>query len=311
MQMRILGRTGERVSVIGLGGWHLGLPDVDEQLSHRIVRRAIDEGITFLDNSWDYNEGASEIRMGKALRDGYRDRVFLMTKIDGRSKREAARQLDESLRRLQTDHIDLVQHHEVIRFDDPHRVFDAEGSNAALVEARKAGKLRYIGFTGHKDPQIHLHMLEVANEHGFTFDTAQMPLNVMDAHYRSFGKLVVPELVKRGIGVLGMKSMGNGIILKSNTVTAVECLQYALNLPTSVVITGCDSMPVLEQALDVGRTFRPMSTREVEALLAKSKPAAVHGEFELFKTSSMFDSTATNPAWLGEESPRIRDMMLG
>jgi predicted aldo/keto reductase-like oxidoreductase len=282
---------------------------VDEQLSLRIVRRAIDEGITFLDNSWDYNEGASEIRMGKALRDGYRNKVFLMTKVDGRSKREAARQLDESLRRLQTDHIDLVQHHEVIRFDDPHRVFDEEGSNAALIEARQAGKLRYIGFTGHKDPQIHLHMLEVASEHGFAFDAAQMPLNVMDAHYRSFAKLVVPELVRQRIGVLGMKSIGNGIILKSNTVTAVECLHYALNLPTSVVITGCDSMQVLEQALEVGRTFRPMGEAEVDALLAKTKPAAARGEFELFKTTSIFDSTATNPVWLGEEPQRVRDMM--
>jgi aryl-alcohol dehydrogenase-like predicted oxidoreductase len=282
---------------------------VDEQLSHRIVRRAIDEGITFLDNSWDYNEGASEIRVGKALRDGYRNKVFLMTKIDGRSKREASRQLDESLRRLQTDHIDLVQHHEVIRFDDPHRVFDDEGANAALIDARQAGKLRYIGFTGHKDPQIHLHMLEVAREHGFVFDTAQMPLNLMDAHYRSFAKLVVPELVRQRIGVLGMKSMGNGIILRSNTVTAVECLQYALNLPTSVVITGCDSMQVLEQALEVGTTFRPMSEAEVNALLAKTKAAAERGEFELFKTTSIFDSTATNPAWLGEEPQRVQDMM--
>jgi aryl-alcohol dehydrogenase-like predicted oxidoreductase len=309
MQYRILGRTGERVSAIGLGGWHLGLSHVDEQLSLRIVRRAIDEGITFLDNSWDYNGGASETRVGRALRDGYRDKVFLMTKIDGRSKREAARQLDESLRRLQTDHIDLVQHHEVIRFDDPHRVFDEEGSNAALVEARHAGKLRYIGFTGHKDPQIHLHMLEVASQHDFAFDTAQMPLNVMDAHYRSFGKLVVPELVRRRMGVLGMKSMGNGIILKSNTASAVECLRYALNLPTSVVITGCDSIPVLEQALEVGQTFRPMSETEVDALLAKTRPAAARGEFELFKTTSIFDSTATNPAWLGEEPQRVRDMM--
>jgi aryl-alcohol dehydrogenase-like predicted oxidoreductase len=309
MQYRILGRTGERVSAVGLGGWHLALPHVDEQLSLRIVRRAIDEGITFLDNSWDYNSGASEVRMGKALRDGYRDKVFLMTKIDGRSKREATRQLDESLRRLQTDHIDLVQHHEVIRFDDPHRVFDEEGSNAALVEARQAGKLRYIGFTGHKDPQIHLHMLQVASEHGFAFDTAQMPLNVMDAHYRSFGKLVVPELVRQGIGVLGMKSMGNGIILKSKTVSAVECLRYALNLPTSVVITGCDSMPVLEQALEVGSTFRPLNEAEVDAILAKTRAAAAHGEFELFKTSSIFDSTATNPAWLGDEPKRVQDMM--
>src|SRR5204862_4325244 len=211
----------------------------------------------FLDNSWDYNGGASESRAGKALRDGYRDKVFLMTKIDGRSKKAATRQLDESLRRLQTDRIDLVQHHEVIRFDDPHRIMDPEGANAALVEARAAGKIRYIGFTGHKDPRIHLHMLEVAKDHGFSCDAVQMPLNVMDAHYRSFEQLVLPELVKQKIGVLGMKSMANGIILKSGVVTAVECLQYALNLPTSVVITGCDSMEILEQAADTVRTFRP------------------------------------------------------
>src|SRR5206468_7048341 len=227
MPRRNLGRTGEQVSAIGLGGWHLGLPHVDGALSVRIVRSAIDRGITFMDNSWDYNDGASEKRMGKALRDGYRDKVLLMTKIDGRSKREARRQLDESLRRLQTDRIDLVQHHEVIRFEDPHRIFDAEGANAALVDARKAGKLRYIGFTGHKDPRIHLHMLEVASENGFLFDTVQMPLNVMDAHYRSFEQLVLPELVKQKIGVLGMKSMANGIILTSRTVTPAECLHYA------------------------------------------------------------------------------------
>jgi aryl-alcohol dehydrogenase-like predicted oxidoreductase len=309
MPDRTLGHTGERVSAIGLGGWHLGLPDVDEQLSIRIIRRAIDEGITFMDNSWDYNGGASETRMGKALRDGYRSKAFLMTKVDGRSRREAARQLDESLRRLQTDRIDLVQHHEVIRFEDPHRIFDAEGANAALVEARTAGKLRYIGFTGHKDPRIHLHTLEVAAEHGFTFDTVQMPLNVMDAHYRSFEKLVLPTLVRENIGVLGMKSMANGIILKSRTVTPIECLHYALNLPTSVVITGCDSMEILEQALEAARTFRPMSDAQVQALLAKTARAASRGEFELFKTTSIFDSTATHPEWLGDEPQRVREMM--
>jgi predicted aldo/keto reductase-like oxidoreductase len=308
-QYRVLGRTKERVSPIGLGGWHLGLPTVSEQLALRIARSAIDRGINFLDNSWDYNGGASEIRVGKALRDGYRDKVFLMTKIDGRSKNEATRQLHESLRRLQTDHIDLVQHHEVIRFDDPHRIFDPEGANVALVEARKAGKIRYIGFTGHKDPRIHLHMLEVAKENGFSFDTVQTPLNVMDAHYRSFEKLVLPELVKQKIGVLGMKSMANGIILKSRTVTPIECLHYALSLPTSVVITGCDSMEILDQALDAIRTFRPLSVAKRRALLAKTKTAAADGEFELFKTSSIFDSTATHPDWLGEEPTRIREMM--
>ncbi len=308
-QYRSLGKTGERVSPIGLGGWHLGLPHVDEQLGFRIVRSAIDRGVTFMDNSWDYNDGASEIRMGRALRDGYRDKAFLMTKIDGRSKREATRQLDESLRRLQTDRIDLIQHHEVIRFDDPHRIFHAEGANAALIEARRAGKVRYIGFTGHKDPGIHLHMLEVAKENGFSFDTVQMPLNVMDAHYRSFEKLVLPELVKQNIGVLGMKSMGNGIILKSGTVTPVECLHYALSLPTSVVITGCDSLEVLEQALDAVRTFRSLTVPHREALLSKTRAAAARGEFEPFKTSSIFDSTATHPDWLGEEPQALRAMM--
>ena len=306
---RELGRTGERVSAIGLGGWHLALPGVSEQLALRIVRHAIEEGINFLDNSWDYNGGASEKRMGKALQGGYREKVFLMTKVDGRSGAEATRQLEQSLRRLKTDRIDLVQHHEVIRFDDPHRIFDEDGANAALVAARKAGKLRYIGFTGHKDPLVHLRMLQVAHEHGFVFDTVQMPLNVMDAHYRSFEKTVLPELVKHRIGVLGMKSMGNGIILKSRTVTAVECLHYALNLPTSVVITGCDSMKILEQALEAARTFRPLSKGAVRELLARTRLQAITGRFELFKTTSIFDSTAKHPGWLGEEPKRVQQLM--
>ncbi|MEH2080085.1 MAG: aldo/keto reductase [Nostoc sp.] len=309
MQYRVIGSTGEKVSAIGLGGWHIALKHVDEQLGIRIVRTAIDRGITFMDNSWDYNGGVSEIRMGKALRDGYRDKVFLMTKIDGRSKKEAAKQLDESLKRLQVDCIDLVQHHEVIRYEDPHRIFDPEGANAAFIEAREAGKLRYIGFTGHKDPHIHLHTLEVAAAHGFKFDTVQMPLNVMDAHYRSFAKLVVPELVKQNIGILGMKSLANGILLRSKTVTPIECLHYALNLPTSVVITGIDSMEILEQAFEAVRTFQPMNDEQVRSLLAKTAEAALRGEFEPFKTSSIFDSTAQNPDWLGEEPQRIQQLM--
>lgn len=309
MPYRILGRTGERVSAIGLGGWHLGFEQLDERLSIRIIREAVDRGINFLDNSWDYNDGASEIRMGKALRDGYRKKVFLMTKIDGRSRAEARRQLDESLRRLDTDSIDLVQHHEVIRFEDPHRIFDEEGANAVLIEAQKAGKIRYIGFTGHKDPQIHLHTLEVAREQGFTFDTVQMPLNVMDAHYRSFERLVLPELVKQNIGVLGMKSMANGTILRFGAVTAIECLQYALSLPTSVVITGIESLERLEQAFEAVRNFRPLTDAQRTALLAKTATAASHGEFELFKTTSIFDATATNPAWLGEEPQRVQQVM--
>jgi aryl-alcohol dehydrogenase-like predicted oxidoreductase len=249
--------------------------------------------------------------MGKALQDGRRGKVFLMTKIDGRSRKEAERQLHESLKRLKTDCIDLVQHHEVIRFDDPHRIFDPEGANAALEDARRAGKLRYIGFTGHKDPQIHLHTLEVAREAGFRFDAVQMPLNVMDAHYRSFEQRVLPELVRDRIGVLGMKSMGNGVILKSGIVTPVECLHYALNLPTSVVITGCDSLEVLDQALEAVRTFRPLADAEVAALLAKTAPAGERGQWEPFKTSSIFDSTAANPEWLGEESERVQALSPG
>ena len=311
MPQRVLGRTGERVSAIGLGGWHLGLSHVDEATSVRIVRQAIDRGITFMDNCWDYNDGTSEIRMGKALRDGYRKRAFLMTKIDGRSRREAARQLDECLQRLQTDCIDLVQHHEIIRYEDPHRVFVEDGANQALVEARDAGKLRYIGFTGHKDPRIFLYMLEVAREQGFRFDAVQMPLNVMDAHYRSFEKVVLPELVREGIGVLGMKSLASGIILKSGVVTALECLRYALRLPTSVVITGSDKLELIDQACEAARTFEQMTDGDVRALLARTAKAAARGEFEPFKTTSIFDATAVNPAWLGEEPERVRQVMPG
>ncbi|HEX9108459.1 MAG TPA: aldo/keto reductase [Longimicrobiales bacterium] len=301
MQYRVLGRTGERVSALGVGGWHLGLPKVDESTAVAIVRGALDAGINFLDNSWDYNEGVSEERMGKALADGYRERAFLMTKIDGRTKQDAARQLEDSLRRLRTDCIDLVQHHEVIRFEDPDRIFAPGGAQEALLEAREAGKLRYIGFTGHKDPHVHLYMLEVAQRNGFVFDTVQMPLNVMDAHFRSFERLALPELVRRGMGVLGMKSMGNGLILRSGLVSAGECLRYALTLPTSVVITGMDRPQILQQAIEVASTFEPMTTTEIEAILARTARAAQTGRWELFKTTSAFDSTTEHVEWLGKE----------
>jgi aryl-alcohol dehydrogenase-like predicted oxidoreductase len=309
MLTRLLGRTGERVSAIGLGGWHLGLSHVDEPLAIRLVREAIDRGITFLDNCWDYNEGRSEERMGRALRDGYRQRAFVMTKIDGRSRAAATAQLDESLRRLGLDCVDLVQHHEILRFEDPHRIFDEDGAHAALLDAQRAGKVRYIGFTGHKDPRIHLHMLDVAREHGFAFDTVQMPLNVMDAHYRSFERLVLPELVSRGVGVLGMKPMANGIILRSRTVSPTECLHYALNLPTSVVITGIDRLDLLDQADAAVRSFRPLPAEAVRALLSRTADAARRGEFEPFKISSLFDGTAQHPEWLGEEPQRLRDLI--
>jgi aryl-alcohol dehydrogenase-like predicted oxidoreductase len=306
MLYRTLGRTGERVSAIGLGGFHIGKPQLTDDESIRLIRSAIDGGITFMDNSWDYNQGQSEIRMGKALKDGYRQKVFLMTKIDGRTKETAARQIETSLGRLQTDHIDLVQHHEIIRFDDPDRIFAEGGAQEAVLEARKAGKIRYIGFTGHKDPHIHLYTLKVASEHGFHFDTVQMPLNVMDAHFRSFGQMVLPELVKHQIGVLGMKSMGDGVILKSKVVTPTECLHYGLSLPTSVVITGIDRQEVLEQAIEAVKTFKPLNREQIAQLLAKTKEVARAGKYELFKTSSHFDSTAKHPDWLGGDTPAVQ-----
>ena len=295
--VRELGRSGVRVSVVGLGGYHLGVPSEAESI--QIVRTALDSGINFLDNCWDYNDGQSEIRMGKALRDGYREKAFLMTKIDGHTKQAASQQLEESLRRLQTDRIDLLQFHEVIRDTDPDRIFASGGGMEAVLEARKQGKVRYIGFTGHKSPDIHLKMLETAFAHQFTFDAVQMPLNVMDAHYNSFEKKVLPVLLQHKIGVLGMKPMGDKIILNSKTATPIECLHYAMNLPTSVVITGCDSLKILQQALDAARTFRPMSSGDVGALLAKTAPAAAKGEFERYKITHDFDGTYRNPQWLG------------
>ena len=294
---RTLGRTGERVSAIGLGGFHIGIPK-DEQEGINIVRSAVDHGINFMDNCWDYHNGESEVRMGKALRDGYRQKVFLMSKIDGRTKESATKQIDESLQRLQTDHLDLMQFHEIIRMEDPDRIF-ADGAMEAMLEAKKAGKVRYIGFTGHKDPLVHLRMLQLATDHEFHFDAVQMPLNVLDAHFRSFEKEVVPVLVKEGIAVLGMKSMGNGVILQSKVVTPQECLRYAMSLPTSTVITGMDSMKILDQALEVARTFKPMSKSEMSALLARTADAAKGGKFEPFKTTARFDGTASNPKWLG------------
>jgi len=298
MRYRKLGRTGERVSLIGLGGYHIGVQK-DERQSIRLIRTAIDRGITFLDNSWDYHEGGSEIRMGKALRDGYRKKAFLMTKIDGRTNKEAAKQIDQCLKRLQTDVIDLMQHHEVIRMEDPDRIFAAEGATEALLAAKKAGKIRYIGFTGHKDPAVHLRMLQMAAHHQFHLDAVQMPLNVMDAHFRSFSRNVVPVAVDQGVAVLGMKPLGSGAILRSKTVTPIECLHYAMNLPTSTVITGIDTFPILDQAFEAVKTFKPMNGQEVAALLKRTAEAASEGQFEQFKTTARFDATARHPDWLG------------
>ena len=309
MRHRHLGQTGETVSMLGLGGSHIGESALSDAEAVRIIRSAIDGGLTFMDNSWDYHDGRSEIRLGKALKDGYRAKAFVMTKVDGRTKKEASRQLDESLKRLQTDHLDLLQHHEIIRFDDADRIFDRGGAMEAFLEARQAGKIRYIGFTGHKDPHVHLYMLDKAKEHGFHFDTVQMPLNVMDWHFRSFEKNVLPRLVAEGIGVLGMKSMGSGPILKSGAVTPVECLQYALSLPTSVVITGIDSAKILDQAFEVAGNFQQLTEAQMNALRNKASAAARDGQYELFKTSSHFDSTAEHPEWLGDESERVKELV--
>jgi len=299
MIYRQLGTTGETVSAIGLGGYHIGKESLDATASVALIRKAIDHGITFMDNCWDYNEGTSEIRMGQAMRDGYRDKVFLMTKMDGRTKQEYNRQLEQSLGRLRTDTIDLVQFHEVIRLEDPDRIFAPGGALEAAVAAREAGKIRYIGFTGHKDPMVHLRMLETAEKHNFHFDTVQMPVNVMDAHFRSFEKQVLPVAQKQGIGVLAMKTFGDPYILQSKTVEPIDALHYGLNQPVSVVITGIDSDMVLDQALHAARTFKPLSEAQVATILDRTRDAAMTGNFELFKTTPHYDGTAANPKWLG------------
>lgn len=302
---RRFGKNREEVSCIGIGGSHLGKPKVKKQSAIRLIREGIDQGITFLDNSWDYNDGESELRMGEALRDGYRERAFLMTKIDGRTANSATAQLDESLRRLKTDCVDLIQHHEVIRYEDVDRIVADEGAGWALEKARKAGKCRYIGFTGHKDPHVHLYMLDQARRAGLRMDAVQMPLNAMDAHFRSFEKEVLPVLVREKIAVLAMKAFGHGVLLKSKAIAPEECLQYVLSLPVTTVITGIDSHKLLDQALAIARAYRPLSETSRKRLLARTREAAVAGKFELYKTSAHFDSTSENPEWLGEELKEV------
>jgi aryl-alcohol dehydrogenase-like predicted oxidoreductase len=310
MLYRRFGRTQEKISAIGMGGFHLGKSALTDAEAARLIHQGIDRGITFMDNCWDYNNGRSELRMGAALAQaGYRKKTFLMTKIDGRTKQEAAKQIDTSLARLQTDCIDLIQHHEILRFDDPDRVFAEGGAMEALIDAKQAGKLRYIGFTGHKHPQIHLHMLQTAAARNFIFDAVQMPLNVMDAHFRSFAHLVLPHLIENGIAVLGMKSFADSVLLKSHApIEPIEYLHYSLNLPTSVVITGIESQRDLDQAFEAVRTFTPMGRAAVAELLARSRPYALHGKYELFKTSATFDGTAKNAAWLGDDVKSVSDL---
>ncbi len=296
---RKLGRADVEVSILGIGGFHLGLPDVTEKEALLVIRTALDQGVNFLDNCWDYNDGLSEIRMGKALADGYRQKAFLMTKLDGRTGASARQQLEQSLARLKTDHIDLVQIHEVIRMTDPEQAFEKGNIMDVLVQAKKEGKIRFIGFTGHKSPRIHLHMIETAEKHGFTFDTVQMPVNALDEHYDSFGQMVIPVAQEHGIAILGMKPLSNGAILKTGTVTAPQALHYAMSVPVTVTITGCESMANLEQALGVARDFKPMTIQEKIAILEKTAPVAAEGKFEAYKSSLIYDGTTSNPHWLG------------
>lgn len=298
MLYRRFGRTKERVSVLGLGGFHIGTLS-QEADSIRLLRTAIDRGVTFMDNCWDYLEGRSEEWMGKALQDGYRDKVFLMTKFDGRTRKAAAEQIDESLKRLHTDCVDLMQIHEIIRLEDADRCFAEDGAMEAVQAAQKAGKIRHVGFTGHKDPLVHNRMLDVAARHKFRFDACQLPVNVLDASFRSFSTEVVPRLIQEGIAVLGMKPMAGGAIVQHKLASPKECLSYALTLPTSVVISGIDKPELLEENLEIVKNFKPLDEAELNSILSRTREPAGTGRYEKFKTDVTYDATTFNPHWLG------------
>ncbi len=283
---RPLGKTGAHVSALGVGGYHLGSIK-EEKESTVLVARALDAGINFFDNCWEYHDGLSETRMGIALK-GKRDKAFLMTKVcsHGRSKQVAMKQLEESLRRLQTDHVDLWQIHEVVYYNDPELIFAADGAAEALLAAKQQGKTRFIGFTGHKNPAIHLQMLS----HDFPFDTVQMPLNALDGTFRSFEQQVLPEANRRGLGVLGMKSLGgSGEMVSGGALTAAEGLRYAMSLPVATTISGMDSLAVLEQNLWVARGFQRMAAADMQALRERARALAADGRYELFKTTTKYD----------------------
>jgi len=284
---RPLGRTGEKVSILCLGGWHIGA--IEEDLAIRLMHEAIDAGLTFFDNAWDYHDGGSELVMGKALATGgRRDKVFLMTKNCARDRKGSMKHLEDSLRRLQTDRIDLWQFHEINYDNDPEWIFE-RGAMAAAIEARKQGKVRYIGFTGHKHPDIHLKMIGQP----FEWDTVQMPINIMDAQYRSFQNEVLPECNRRGIGAIGMKALGGGFpkanMLDGTGLTAQDCRQFALSQPISTLVCGIATEEDLRQDLAIARDFKPLSGEEQEALLRKTKTVATDGRYELFKSSQVFD----------------------
>ena len=291
--MRPLGRTGEHVSAMGLDAYQPGMAS-DPRETVRMIQAAIEGGLTFMGNSWDYHQGESERRMGEALRGGYRERVFLSTRIDGQTRKAAIAQLDQSLSRLRTDHLDLLMLNEIIRPEDPERVFGPSGAMDALVEAREAGKIRYLGFSGHKDPAIHLAMLDM----GFPFDAVQMPLNLFDAQFRSFEKQVLPVLVERGIGVLGMMPLAGGKLLDPGRIKMPDALRYVMSLPTSSVLVGCPTMADVSQAARLLTEFEPMEPDEAEFFLRKVADLAQDGRFEAYKTSDVHDGTLRNPDWL-------------
>jgi predicted aldo/keto reductase-like oxidoreductase len=286
--LRPLGRTGEMVSLLCLGGHSSTNPKkLSEPQSLRLIRRAVDEGITFMDNCWDYHDGGAEEWMGKALAEGgRRDKVFLMTKVCGRTAKEAQSNLEDSLRRLKTDRIDLWQFHEMVYDNDPDLVFEEGGAIHAGLKALEAGKVRFLGFTGHKDPIIHLKMLSKPYE----WASVQMPLNVMDVHYRSFQKQVLPILLRRNIGVLAMKSLGGtGTIVSKAGVPVEDALRYVLSLPISTLVSGIDSEEVLDQNLKIVREFKPLTGEERARIEQSTLKVAGDGRYELFKSSKVFD----------------------
>jgi uncharacterized protein len=298
---RRLGRTNEQVSMVGMGGQPLGASILSNDEAEYLIHRGIDQGITFLDNCWDYHGGRSEERMGNALsRAGYRKRAFLMTEFDGRDRATATAQLDESLRRLQTDHVDLWQINENNRSDDAERVFAAGGAIEAMLAAQQAGKVRFLGFTGHKHPAHHVHMFEVAAANGFVFDTVQMPLNIMDAHFQSFERSVIPVAQQTDTAILAMKTFGNGEILEARLAGPLQMLYYSLTLPVATVVTGIDSVATLDQAVTAAISFRPLSGAQIASILARSAPLSVDGALEPYKTTDDQDATVAHPEWMGE-----------
>jgi diketogulonate reductase-like aldo/keto reductase len=300
MKYRPFGRTGERLSMIGVGGFHLAKPGgPSAKEATEIVHAAIAAGVTFFDNCWDYNGGESEVRLGNALQGGKRDLVFLMTKIDGRTGKAASDQLDQSLSRLKTDHLDLLQFHEIIRPNDPETVFAPGHALDVALRAREAGKIRYIGFTGHKSPAIHAHMFEVADQQHFHFDSVQMPLNVMDAHFDSFEQRVLPIALAHETAVFGMKTFGDAFILASGVLPPLDMLHYSMSLPTTLQVLGIDTMAILQQSLEAVRTYQPLTPERRDAILGKSAQVASNGSTERYKVSHHFDGTIQNPQWLG------------